>query len=481
MIYPLLLLVSDFVALLSAFTLAYILRVQIDNAPLVREIEAISFIQVLFILFPIWLLINAMLGLYTRPVYEKRLPELGRLITAAFIGILVIIGYDFLREETIFPARLVPVYGLFLSFFFLTTFRNILWILRRFMFRYGYGVRGVMIIGSTPATKKLFDSLKNTLNSGYKIRAIVGDKSMLPKDYDGKHYSTIEAALKALPKMAIHTIIQTEFYDNENRNNQIFSTVRDNHLQYKFIPAQSDFYTGKNTVEVLFGFPVISVHQTPLVGWGRIIKRITDLVFTTIAMVIALPLMLLVAIISKITEPSAPVIYVQRRVTRFGTGFGIYKFRSMQWKWQTGPNAPYKDNEASFKAMGREDLIPELRKYSKVKKDPRVTPLGKFLRSTSLDELPQLFNVLKGDISLVGPRPMTVEEAKEFRKQSDGDVILSVKGGVTGLWQVSGRSDISFEERVNLELYYVQNWSFLLDIKILFKTIWVVLFRKGAG
>lgn len=481
MIYPLLLLISDFVALLSAFTLAYILRVQLDSSPLLRQIESISFIQAFLVLFPIWLIINGMLGLYARPVYEKRLPELGRLITGAFIGILVIIGYDFLREESIFPARLVPVYGFFLAFFFLTTFRNMLWIFRRYMFRYGYGVRGVMIIGSTSASKKLLASLKNTLSSGFKIRAIVGDKSMLPKDYDGKQFSNIEAALKSLPKMAIHTIIQTEFYDNESRNEQIFAAVRDNHLQYKFIPAQSDFYTGKNTVEILFGFPVISVHQTPLVGWGRVVKRITDLVFTLIAMVIALPLMLIIAIIMKVSEPSAPVIYRHRRVTRFGTNFGILKFRSMQWKWRTGPKAPYKDNEAVFRAMGREDLLPELKKYSKVANDPRITPIGRFLRSTSLDELPQFFNVLKGDISLVGPRPMTVEEAKVYNKQSDGDVILSVKGGVTGLWQVSGRSDITFDERVSLELYYVQNWTFLMDVRILFKTIWVVLFRKGAG
>ncbi len=481
MIYPLMLLVSDFVALLSAFSLAYVLRVQVDDSPLVREIEATTFIKVFILLFPIWLIINGFLGLYAKRVYEKRLPELGRLLIGSFIGILVIIGFDFIRDETIFPARLVPVYGFLAAFVLLSAFRNLLWVLRRYLFRYGYGVRGVMVIGSTDASTILISSLSPTLTSGYKIRAIVGSKSMLPEGFDGRHFSTIEDALQALPKMAIHTVIQTEFYANENRNQKIFSAVRDHHLQYKFLPAQSDMYTGKNTVDILFGYPVISVHQTPLVGWGRVVKRLTDVILTLVAMVLALPLILITAIVMKIAEPRAPLLYRQRRVTRFGTEFGIFKFRSMQWKYSTGPKAPFKDNVSAFRAMGREDLLPELEKYSKVLDDPRVTSLGKFLRRTSLDELPQLFNVLKGDISLVGPRPMTAEEAKIFNKRAGGDVILSVKGGVTGLWQVSGRSDITFEERVNLELYYVRNWSIWMDVKILFKTVWAVLAGRGAG
>jgi exopolysaccharide biosynthesis polyprenyl glycosylphosphotransferase len=481
MIYPVLLIFTDFIALVAAFTLAYILRVQVSDSPLVREIAAVAFIKVFVLLFPFWLMVNGMLGLYRKPVYEKRLPEMGRIFVGSIIGIMIIITFDFVREETIFPARLVPVYGFLLAFTFLTLFRNILWLFRRYMFRYGYGVRGVMIIGTTHATKELVKSLRHTLNSGYKIRAIVGNKTLLPKGYDGKHFSTIEQALDELPKMAIHTIIQTEFYENEKRNERIFAAVRNNHLQYKFIPAHSDFYTGKNTVEILFGFPVISVHQTPLMGWGRVIKRITDVVLTLVVLVVAIPIMALVALVMKIKEPRAPLFYQQRRMTRYGTEFGIYKFRSMQWKYCTGPKAPFKTNEEAFVAMGREDLLPELAKYSKVADDPRVTKIGKFLRASSIDELPQLLNVLKGELSLVGPRAMTAAEAKMFNERSSGDVILSVKGGITGLWQVSGRSEITFDERMNLELYYVQNWSLWMDIKILFKTVYVVIKKTGAN
>jgi len=349
------------------------------------------------------------------------------------------------------------------------------------MFRYGYGVRGVMIIGSTDASRKLMASLKNTLNSGYKINALVGEKSMLTKDFEGKQFSNIEAALKALPKMSIHTIIQTEFYDNENRNQKIFAAVRNNHLQYKFIPAQSDFYTGKNSVEILFGFPVISVHQTPLVGWGRVIKRIMDLLVSVVVLIPASLIMLIVAILQKIREPRAPVFYTQKRFTRFASPFKIYKFRSMQWKYSTGPGTKYKTDAEVFIAMDRPDLVKEFEKNKKIENDPRITGFGNFLRKTSIDELPQLFNVLRGDLSLVGPRPVRKDELKAYREAAGGDVLLSVKSGITGLWQVSGRSDTSQEERIQLELYYVQNWSFLMDIRVLFKTIWVVFTGKGAS
>ncbi len=480
MIYPILLLITDFLALLSAFSLAYILRVQVDDSPLVREIDAVTFIKVFILLFPLWLIVNGMLGLYVKKVYEKRLPELGRLFTGSFIGILIIIGFDFVREETIFPARLVPVYGFLLAFFFLALARNLLWVFRRYMFRYGYGVRGVMVIGSTDASAKLISSLSPTLTSGYTISAIVGNKTLVPDGFTGKHFSTIEEALDALPKMEIHTVIQTEFYANENRNEKIFAAVRDNHLQYKFMPAQSDFYTGKNNVEILFGFPVISVHQTPLIGWGRVVKRILDVTLTLVALVPGLPLMVLVALLQKLREPTAPILYKQKRYTRFGSSFNIYKFRSMQWKYCTGPGAPNKTDEEAFKKMGREDLYKEFVKTTKLENDPRIGAFGNFLRKTSLDELPQLFNVLKGDLSLVGPRPVRDFELEAYREAAGGDVLLSVKSGVTGLWQVSGRSDTSQEERIRLELFYVQNWSLWMDVRILFKTVWVVLARRGA-
>lgn len=480
MIYPMLLILTDFVALLSAFTLAYILRVQVDASPLTASIGAFEYIKIFIVLFPIWLLINATLGLYTKPVYEKRFPELGRLLIGAFVGILTIIGYDFTQTETIFPARLVPVYGFVLAFILLALLRNLLWIWRRYMFRYGYGVRGVMIIGSSEATRKLAERLKYTLSSGFEIRAIVGNKKVLPKDFKGSQFIKLEDALTQIPKLGIHTVIQTEFYDQEAKNQRIFEAVRDNHLQYKFLPSQSEFYTGKNTVEVLFGFPVISVHQTPLIGWGRVVKRGIDLVLGVIASFLALPIIAAVAIIIKVSDPKGPVFYTQQRMTRFGTSFKVYKLRSMYQRYCISGGDIAAKNIKMFEKMGRKDLVKEYEKYHKVEDDPRIMPIGKFTRASSIDELPQLLNVLKGELSLVGPRPMYKEELQPYREAAGGDVVLSVKSGITGMWQVSGRSDVTLEERVKLDLYYAQNWSLWLDIKILAKTVSVVLLKKGA-
>ena len=137
-----------------------------------------------------------------------------------------------------------------------------------------------------------------------------------------------------------------------------------------------------------------------------------------------------------------------------------------------------KDASLEFEDMGRDDLAREYREHHKVTDDPRVTRFGKFLRETSLDELPQIFNVIRGDLSLVGPRPILPQEVNFNRSRTA--LLHSVKSGVTGLWQVSGRSELSFDERIELELYYAQNWSFWLDLRILFKTIGVVLRKTGA-
>jgi lipopolysaccharide/colanic/teichoic acid biosynthesis glycosyltransferase len=216
---------------------------------------------------------------------------------------------------------------------------------------------------------------------------------------------------------------------------------------------------------------MISVHQTPLVGWGDILKRVFDFFVSLILIIILSPILLLVYIIKKIVDPG-PAFYVSKRLSRFSEPIKLIKFRSMDAKYGG------RDAAEEFREMGREDLAIEYEKKRKVTNDPRITRFGKFLRDTSLDEFPQLFNVLKGDISLVGPRPILPQEVKMIRGRAA--LLHSVRSGMTGLWQVSGRSALSFDERIDLEMFYAQNWSFWLDIKILFKTVYVVLRKKGA-
>jgi len=466
--YTIALIIMDILAILSAFVLAYVLRVQLDPRPLVHEISAGTFFTTFIQLTPFWVVTLWSLGLYSPSVYQKRLTEMGKLAMASFIGILLIIGYGFVINEPLFPARLVPVYAGTATFIFLVVGREFLRLVRDTAYFFGYGVQRVMVIGNNEATLDIIENLNNTARSGYRVVATVGKK---PKDESILHFGALSKALTSLESLQVDTIIQTDLYDNPERNQEIMGAAQERHIQYCFVPGEAEFYSGKNQIDVFLGYPIINVYQTPLVGWGEVVKRIFDLVVTVITLPLWGGIVFVITLLQLILNPG-PVFYSSPRLTRYSKDFKLIKFRTM------GRQYGSRDAADEFRAMGREDLALEYERYRKVKHDPRVTWFGKFLRITSIDELPQLFNVLFGDLSLVGPRPILPQELKLYRGR--GALLHSVKSGLTGLWQVSGRSDLGFDKRVELELYYAQNWSFLLDIKILFKTIGVVLFRSGA-
>ncbi|MDB5177122.1 MAG: Undecaprenyl-phosphate galactose phosphotransferase [Candidatus Saccharibacteria bacterium] len=469
--YSLLLVLADTLILFAAFSLAYIIRVQIDNRPLISPVYAHDYLQAFIVILPIWILIFAALGLYNASTYNRRLVEWGKIALGAFIGILIVIGWEYLNNKHIFPARLVAVYSLFGSFALLVFERELLRFARGILFRFDRGVSRVLVIGNSAATRDIADNLSFTARSGYKIVAIAGPAKLVPPGLEIERFSTVEAALKKVSELRITTIIQTDLYDSTERNQLILGAAQSNHISYNFIPGEAEFYAGKNTVDVFLGYPMISVSQTPLIGWGAIAKTIFDAIVSLILLILLSPVFLVLIILQKILNPG-PVFYVSRRLSQFSRPVRLYKFRSMS------PEYGKKDAAEEFRAMGRDDLAIEYDKNRKVANDPRITGFGKFLRDTSLDELPQLINVFRGDLSLVGPRPILPQEAKF--SQSRTALLHSVKSGVTGLWQVSGRSNLTFEERIELELFYAQNWSFWLDIKILFKTIAVVFRKTGA-
>lgn len=470
-LYSIALIIGDFLALLAAFTLAYIVRVQFDDRPRVADIYAIDFLRTSLILIPFWIIAFASLGLYSSKVYARRLAEIGRLLLGCVIGILIVLGYAFVVNEPVFPARLVAVYAFGGSFVALVVAREIVRQIRTLLFRYGKGVSRVLIIGTTEAVADIAMQLDDTRKSGYHIVAIAGPKRILPPMFKGRHFGRVEDALSQLKQLRITTIVQTDLYDSSERNQMIMSAAQSSHINYNFIPGEPEFYSGKNTIDVFLGYPVITVHQTPLAGWGEVVKRVFDLIVVTLLLVVLSPLYLLLILFQKLLNPG-PVFYVSQRLTRYAKPFGLYKFRTMD------PKYGKKDAAEEFRTMGREDLALEYEKRRKVKNDPRITPFGRFLRATSLDELPQFLNVLRGELSLVGPRPILPQELHLYKGR--GALLHSVQSGVTGLWQVSGRSNLAFEKRVELELYYAQNWSFLLDLKILLKTL-PALFKKGSA
>jgi undecaprenyl-phosphate galactose phosphotransferase len=362
----------------------------------------------------------------------------------------------------------VAFYGLGLGFVFLVLFRNIARAIRTMLFSYHIGITNILIVGNTSISEELVHSLRDSRRSGYRVLGVVGDKR---RQY-GVDFTNFQEALEKVKHESLSGIIQTELYPQEGRNREILDYAQEHHISYRFIPGNTELFVGNIDVELFRNsVPVIAVRQTALFGWGRIAKRLFDLVFGTILLIIAAIPMLAIIFALKVTEPRGKIFYRPKRYGRFGGTFEFYKFRSMYQKYCTTP-------EEGFERMGRPDLLEQFRANGDyLPNDPRVTPIGRFLRKTSLDELPQLLNVIKGDLSLVGPRALDVLELENYDKKN---LILAVKTGITGLAVVSGRKDIPFEERRKLDLYYVQNWSFWLDLTILAKTIRVVLERSGA-
>lgn len=470
-LYSLILMLVDALVLISAFVLAYIARVQYDPRPLLHNIYAYDYLFSFLLIVPFWIAIFGLIGLYHQQTYNRRLLEWSKIAIGAFLGILLVIGWEYASDKELFPARLVAVYALVGAFVLIVIEREILRLIRTISYRYGKGVRRVLLIGSSGAVSDIAHTLSDTARSGYKVVAVAGPKKLLANIEHALHFSTPEQALKHIDDLGVSTIIQTDLYENPSRNQAILSAAQARHIDYSFIPGESEFYSGKNTVDVFIGYPMITVYQTPLVGWGSIVKRVFDFIVSLFLIIVLLPFLLVIYIIKKIRDPG-PAFYISPRLSRFSQPIGLIKFRSMGAQYGT------KDAAEEFRLMGREDLALEYEKHRKVENDPRITTFGRWLRKTSVDELPQIFNVLKGDISLVGPRPILPQEVRLAKGRTA--LLHSVKSGMTGLWQVSGRSELSFDDRIELELFYAQNWTFWLDIKILFKTFWVVIKGRGA-
>lgn len=467
LIYSIILVIGDFLAIIAAFAAAYIIRFRLLEDGKAATVGGDTFIFAILSILPVWLLIHAFIGLYRQEVYEKRFSELGRLLIGAFIGTMAVISYNFLTDSKLLPGRLVPLYALVLGFVLLAVFRTFARGFRHMLYRFGIGVSNILIIGDTPASESIANLAGDTRNTGLRVLGVVGRQT---PQY--KYFSDFEEANLKVTKTPLHGIIQTELYRDQDKNNAILRFAQTHHISYRFVPGNSDLFVGNITVELFTGLPVIAVHQTALIGWGRVVKRLFDLIVTATSMIVALPVMAVVAVLMLLFDPKGGVFFRQTRLTRFNREFIVYKFRT-QYKKYDGTTP-----EEAFAMMGKPELAQKYRENGDfLEKDPRITPVGKFLRATSLDELPQLFNVLKGDISLVGPRALVPHELNAYEKKHS---ILSVKSGLTGLAQISGRRDISFEERRKIDVYYVQNWSFWLDLSILIRTIRTVLTGSGA-
>lgn len=469
--YSFFLLVADFAALTAAFSLAYIIRVKLDDRPLLEPITAGGYIAVVAVLLIFWIMIYAMLGLYRANVYENRFKEFSMLLVGSFIGILFLIGAEYVINRAIFPARLVTAYGFGLAFLLTLLLRTIARAVRRILFVRGRGIANVLLIGSSSITGELAGRLNNPA-VGYRVIGVVADRrKKFEHVNDYIQFKNFAEASKQIKTHDIHMIVQTELFNEDSKNDEILTFAQEHHIAYRFAPTNNRLFVGSLEVNLFEGIPTVAVHQTALTGWGRIYKRAFDAIFGSFILIVVSPILLAIWLLLQLS--GGDPLFRQTRLSRYDTKISLYKFRSH--KKEFSGLSP----EEAFAAMGKPELAKRYRANGDaLDNDPRISRIGRFLRQTSLDELPQLINVIKGDLSLVGPRPLVPEEIKAFSKHS---VILSVKPGITGLAVVSGRRHIPFEERRRLDMYYSQNWSFWLDIVIICKTAVQVVERAFSG
>jgi exopolysaccharide biosynthesis polyprenyl glycosylphosphotransferase len=334
-----------------------------------------------------------------------------------------------------------------------------------FLLSKGIGKKNVLFIGATPITEKLALSMKR--DNHYHIAGVIDDQ--IGKIEHLKSLGKLSELEKIVKKYHIEEVIQTTTNPKQSEDaTDILDFCRSYQIGYRFVPDLLAVQSSNIEVETFNGLPIITLKPTPLDGWGRVLKRAFDILGSLAGIIILSPILLIVAILIKIDSKGTILFkYLDdgsrvKRVGEQGKLFNFYKFRTMHPKTH---NLRYTELAEQNTRKGTPMV--------KIKNDPRVTKIGNFLRKTSIDELPQLINVLKGQMSIVGPRPHLPEEVANYEKHHK--FVLTIKPGITGLAQISGRSDLDFEKEVRLDSYYIENWSLWLDIKIIFKTFGAVI------
>jgi len=449
----------DYVLMVLAGLGAYVLRFSNFYIENVREATVIisfpDYFRLVLLLAVVWLVIFAFAGLYNLRGYRSRLNEIGKVFLACSTGILTVVIFIFLNRE-LFASRFIVLAAWMFAFVLVGFGRLVARSMRGFIFRHGVGLHEMVIIGSNTASNRLSHFFESNKQLGYHVSKRLSDftvdKIHLLNEYMVNH--------------VVDEVILAETELPKEQRYDLINFVVDHNLDFRYV-ADLMGMAGVNVgVEVISDVPVVEVKKTPLEGWGKILKRLFDILFSFIGLVLLFVPLFFIALVVKI-DSRGSVFYNSFRVGDRGQKFYLLKFRSMC------QNA-HELKRTELKGRNERGDGP----LFKLANDPRVTRVGGFLRKWSIDELPQLWNVFIGEISLVGPRPHEPEEVSQYERRHRH--LLDIKPGVTGLAQVSGRSDLSFEDEVKLDTYYIENWSLWLDVKILLQTPRAVLMSRKA-
>lgn len=456
----------DYLMLLLAGLAAYSLRFTkffTTLRPVIFDLTLKRYLPLVFGVAAAWLLLFIFSGLYRINPNRKLADDLTRVFFACSTGLAAITIFIFFRGE-LFNSRFIVLAGWALAIAFVSAEKTLLRLVKVLFYRAGLGNRQVVVIGSGRTDQIICRTLVNNKNLGFRVAA----------HFDQFDDQTLSQIKELLNRQTVEEIIFTNPQASQLETLKILDFCDSRNITFKYTADFLATLVPNMTVSALAGVPIIEMRRTPLAGWGRIYKQALDLLGASFLIVIASPLMLAAALAIAL-ESGRPIIYKNERLGEGGRKFFALKFRSMRQPYCTGAQFGNSPEALAYE----EKLIAEKNSKEgpvyKIKDDPRITPVGRWLRRASLDELPQFFNVLRGEMSLVGPRPHQPREVAKYREGQHR--VLNIKPGITGPAQIYGRSDLQFEEEARLDAFYIENWSMLADLIILLKTPFT-LFRK---
>ncbi len=469
-----LLICADWFLILCGFALAYWMRYLADwPGPLkfiVSEVATQNFVTfdaflpVTILLIVVLTLLFETKGLYRLPRGAGFIDYFGIILSSTITGIALLIVLVFLYRP-FYYSRLIFAFAGVNIIVLLLLWRGILLAARRWGWAHGIGQERVLVVGGNGLGKQVMEGLGAHPDLGYHLVGCLQDTE--PKEADKKHFTklgSVDDIRRVVLAYNIHHVILALPFWEHGRLPQLVQTCRSLGIEFRIAPDLYELSFDRVDVSHVSGVPLIGLKELSIKGWNLALKRAIDIFAVVLSLPLLLPFSLLIAFLIRL-DSEGPALFRQQRVGKGGEIFTCYKFRTMV--------ADAERRRAELAAMNEADGP-----LFKIRRDPRVTRVGQWLRRSSLDELPQLWNVLRGEMSLVGPRPALPEEVEQYKPWHRRR--LEVMPGLTGLWQVLGRSDTSFDEMVRLDIYYAEHWTVGMDLYILLKTVPVVLIGRGA-
>jgi exopolysaccharide biosynthesis polyprenyl glycosylphosphotransferase len=456
----------DYIMLFLAGASAFGLRFTswaVALKPVMFNMTFLDFAYVLCLTATVWIIIFSLLGLYKPDPNKKLLHDITNIVLGCSAGLALVAVYVMFTQQ-LFDSRFLVVVSWVLSIIYVIVGRLFVRGIKSIMYRMGIGLRQIVIIGNDEMAISISEVLKSRKELGYNVVKIF-------KNFD----SELE---KLINSKKIDEVIFTNPRAREKEALSVIEICNNNHIIFKYSADLFSTYSGNMTIHPLAGVPIVELRRTSLGAWGRVVKRLFDVILSIILIALLSPIMLICFLII-LLETGRPVIYKNERVGIRGKRFFTLKFRSMYQKDSTGSQfgrqgkkAEEKEKELIEKQSARTGPI------YKIADDPRVTGFGRFMRRWSIDELPQFFNVLFGSMSIVGPRPHQPREVQHY--ENEYKQVFTLKPGVTGLAQISGRSDLSFEDEMKLDIFYTEHWKLLTDIVIFIKTPFILFKKRKA-